>query len=261
MIRERHSLLKGLIYRFQRVLYRTINNYIIKKKVKEDEIINEEEDYFNNKFENLIEKFSKKLTELDLVSQKGTHLVFKHWKNFSENVVTNVTDLNELNDNIDKNISIINFEKLNKFDSNGNLILFYFINELIKLFKYNDNKVIRMNLTALIIDYININFSIYNEEKTQNNKDYKRFWYIINSALYLDEIKDKVSIEDLNLLCWYPNLTPKDERKLHKDLIEYKICGEWFKSNAIDKILEIITEENKAYECSKKDAIKSRSRL
>ena len=49
-------------------------------------------------------------------------------------------------------------EKINKFDSNGNLILFYFINELIKLYKYNDNKVIRMNLTSLLIDYININF-------------------------------------------------------------------------------------------------------
>ena len=57
--------------------------------------------------------------------------------------------------------------------------MFYFINELIKLYKYNENKVIRMNLTSLIIDYININYGIYNEEKTQNNKDYKRFIYII----------------------------------------------------------------------------------
>lgn len=54
-----------------------------------------------------------------------------------------------------------------------------------------------------------------------------------------DEIKDKVSVEDLNLLCWYPKLTPK---KLHEDSVENKVCGEWFKSNAIDKILEIITE-------------------
>ena len=35
-----------------------------------------------------------------------------------------------------------------------------------------------------------------------------------------DEIKDKVSVEDLNLLCWYPKLTPKDEKKLHEDLVE-----------------------------------------
>jgi hypothetical protein len=75
------------------------------------------------------------------------------------------------------------------------------------------------------------------------------------------EIKDKVSIEDLNLICWYPNLTPKDEKKLHKNLIEYRLCGEWFKSDAIDKILEIITEENKASECSKEEATQTRRRL
>jgi hypothetical protein len=76
-----------------------------------------------------------------------------------------------------------------------------------------------------------------------------------------DKIKDKVSVEDLNLLCWYPKLTPKDEKRLHKDLIEYKLCGEWFKSNAIDKILEIIIEENKASECSKEESLQTRTRL
>jgi hypothetical protein len=76
-----------------------------------------------------------------------------------------------------------------------------------------------------------------------------------------DEIKDRVSIEDLNLLFWYPNLTPKDEKKLHMDLKEYRLCGEWFKSNAIDKILEIIHEENKASECLKEEAIQSKKRL
>jgi len=76
-----------------------------------------------------------------------------------------------------------------------------------------------------------------------------------------DEIKNKVSVEDLNLVCWYPNLTSKGEKKLHKELIEYKLCGEWFKGNAIEKILKIITEENKASECSKEEAMQTRTRL
>lgn len=76
-----------------------------------------------------------------------------------------------------------------------------------------------------------------------------------------DEIKDKVSVEDISLLCWYPNLTKKDENKLHSDLKEYKLCGEWFKSNAIDTILKIITEENKVSECSKEKAIHEKYRL
>jgi hypothetical protein len=76
-----------------------------------------------------------------------------------------------------------------------------------------------------------------------------------------DDIKDKVSVEDLDLICWYPTLSPKDEKKLHKDLINFKLCGEWFRSEAIDTILKIITEENKALDCSKEDAISTKKRL
>ena len=76
-----------------------------------------------------------------------------------------------------------------------------------------------------------------------------------------DEIKDRVGIEDLILLYWYPKLTPKDEKKLHKDLIEYNICGEWFKSDAINKIVEFISEENKALDCSKEQAIQTKRKL
>lgn len=76
-----------------------------------------------------------------------------------------------------------------------------------------------------------------------------------------DEIKNKVGIEDLDLLYWYPNLTSKDEKKLHKDLKEYSLCGEWFKSNAINILLEIITDENKASICSKEEAMQTKIRL
>jgi hypothetical protein len=76
-----------------------------------------------------------------------------------------------------------------------------------------------------------------------------------------DEIKDKLGVEDFHLLCWYPNLTPKDEKKLHIDLIGFRLCGEWFRGDAIDKILEIIIEENKASDCSKEEAIETKRRL
>jgi hypothetical protein len=76
-----------------------------------------------------------------------------------------------------------------------------------------------------------------------------------------DEIREKVSVNDLDLLCWYPSLRPNDEKKIHRDLAEYKICGEWFSIKALDKIYEIIKEENKANECSKEDAIKTNRRL
>ena len=76
-----------------------------------------------------------------------------------------------------------------------------------------------------------------------------------------EEIKDKVGIDDLDLLCWYPNLTAKDEKKIHARLHEYSVCGEWFRSEAIDKILGFIVEKNQASECVKEDAVKSKRRL
>jgi hypothetical protein len=185
IIRDRHDLLRNTIYRFQRLIYRIINNYFMKKKVNEYDKINEEEDYFSNKYESLVDKYSKKLSKINLVSQNGSHLILKHWKNIADNL-TNDVDID-----IDKIMSISS-DKINKLDNNGNLLLFYFINEINKLYKYNDDKSIRINITSLLVDFININFSIYNEEQLQNDKDFKRFWYVINSQLYINEIKDKV---------------------------------------------------------------------
>ena len=110
----------------------------------------------------------------------------RHWKNFCDNITSRYDN----NMNIDT--YIITFDKINKYDTIGNHILFYFINELNKLYEYNNNKSIKMYLSSLILDFVNINYNIYNEEKIQIDKDLRRFYYVINSALYLNEIKDKV---------------------------------------------------------------------
>ena len=75
------------------------------------------------------------------------------------------------------------------------------------------------------------------------------------------EIKGKVNVDDLDLLCLFPLLTPRDEKKLHADLAEYRLCGEWFGSEALDKINAIVSEENKAAECSKTEAVQTKRRL
>jgi len=75
------------------------------------------------------------------------------------------------------------------------------------------------------------------------------------------EIKDRLGVNDFILLFWYPNLTPVDEKKLHADLSEYSLCSEWFRGDAVDKMPEFITEENKADDCSKEEAIQSKKRL
>lgn len=186
IIRDKIDSVKKIIYRFQRLLYRLINNYIIKKKVDEYEKINEEENFFSNKYEQLIEKYSKKLRNINIINSDGNHLILRHWKNLADNLQYHHTSDIEINSNT------IDYEKLQKYDKEGILLNFYFINEINKLYKYNENKQIKINITALIYDFINITFSLINEEKTKSEKDYKRFEYILNSKVFIDEIKEQI---------------------------------------------------------------------
>ena len=187
IIREKIDITKQKIYRFQRILYRITNNFIVKKKLNEFDKINEEENFFNNKYDQLIEKYGKKIKNINIVNKDGNHLILRHWKNLADNI----TFVNEKID-IDSNVNTIEYEKINKFDKEGILLNYYFINELNKLFNFNNDKQTRINLSAFIYDFINISFSLINEEKMQNDKDYKRFEYILNSKQFIDEIKDQI---------------------------------------------------------------------
>ena len=177
-----------IIYRFQRLIYRLINNSFTKKKVDEYEKINEEYNFFNNKYEQLIENYGKKLRNINIVNTEGNHLILRHWKNIADNLQYNQNN----NIDIDINTNTIDYEKISKYDNYGVLLNFYLINEINKLYKYNSNKQIKINISAFIYDFINITFSLTNEEKTQSDKDYKRFKYILNSKIFIDEIKDQI---------------------------------------------------------------------
>jgi len=186
IVRNKINTSAGIVYRFQRLLYRLINNYSIKKKLDEYEKINEAHNFFNNKYEQLIEKYGKKLRNINIVNSEGNHLILRHWKNLADNLKYNEKDSFEINTNT------IDYEKISKYDKESVLLNFYLINEINKLYKYNNNKQIKINITALIYDFINITFSLTNEEKTQSDKDYKRFEYILNSKVFIDEIKDQI---------------------------------------------------------------------
>lgn len=65
------------------------------------------------------------------------------------------------------------------------------------------------------------------------------------SCIRPTQIQNRVSAEDLEIMCWYPALKMTDEKKLHRDLVEYRLCGEWFRSESLHKLFQIVPEENK----------------
>ncbi len=74
------------------------------------------------------------------------------------------------------------------------------------------------------------------------------YYRFINRGMYSvtrpDEIKDKVSFDDLQLIYWFTNLNMADETKLHKQLrLLYGYNGEWYKYDYLDNILNIIYKD------------------
>jgi len=81
------------------------------------------------------------------------------------------------------------------------------------------------------------------------------------SCLHPQELRGKVGVNDFDLLCWFPNLRPRDEKRLHNYLVDYRIIGEWFELEALSYLPECVPDENMYNDCNKLDALKTRKRL
>lgn len=188
IVRDRITNLKRVIYEFQRVLFRLLNNY--SQTIEE----HDDADYFSNIMNSFVVNYKKKLNDVKLVGDKGEHQVFKHWKGVTRGIFAE--EIKQTKFNFEEH-KIINSEEINKIDKNGNLILFFIVKEFTKLLQYNSNKFIKASIISFILDFINTSFNLFNTERLANNIDIKRFYYLINSQTYVNEIAEKSGVKNV----------------------------------------------------------------
>lgn len=70
------------------------------------------------------------------------------------------------------------------------------------------------------------------------------------SLLKPAELKNRVDVCDLELLCWFPHMDTLEEFTLHNKFEKYRIIGEWFTPEVVDLISELITVPNMASSCA-----------
>lgn len=203
IVRTRIDNLKRVIYDFEIIMYRIVNNY--------PDIISEEDDvYFASKFNSLVTKYRKQLYDIDLMDKNGKHLVFKHWKGVVRGITPQNLDSQQINIDVNEH-KLINADIINKYDQNGNLVLYFIVVELSKLLKYNPTKATKLNIIYFIIEFINLMFDLFNEEKMMNNIDMKRFEYILKSVTYIQEVEESSGMKEIEGI--YEELRDEDEDK------------------------------------------------
>lgn len=210
-IRSRLSNLKKVIYEFQRFLFRIKNNYNVDSKNKDNLDLDKknglDEDEINI-IEVITNKYSKKLLNMNVYDNNRKHKIFKHWKAVVSQLQAD--DLSDINFNIDIDAHLLNSEDINKYDYNGNLLLFYIITEINKLINFNSNKVLKSNIINFLIEFINIMFDMFNIESRMHNQEIKRFIMSLNSSLYLLDNENLISGESVGIYQEYKDVDDKD---------------------------------------------------
>lgn len=186
IMNNRLEKIKKVIFNLKIVLSRIINGH-------NEEIV--VDDYYKEKISKFIDNYKKKFIGIKFVG-KDNNMIFKHWKA----IINGVNISNIENIKLDYDFSkqkIINCDEINKIDDSGNFLTYYVYRELKKLFDYNeDDKVLKTSISHFIVDFINIIFDIFNEEKDETNVEIKRFYYALTSS-YIQEIEEKSEVKNL----------------------------------------------------------------
>jgi len=176
--RSRIHNLKKSITDLQRFIYKIKYGYEIKEDVSKD-----------NSDNALLEKFAKKLENMKLTDKDKQNKVFKKWKIPFYNLFFQNLENKTVNLSIDS--KYLSFEDFSMYDYHGNLILFYFVQELEKLIDFNSERYIKTSITYFIIEAINHLFSLFNKEDELTNFEIQRFNYILNSYSYVHDVEEK----------------------------------------------------------------------
>lgn len=192
IIMLRHHNIKKSIRDFQRLFSRIINNYAPPKKgytknTDSKDAVIDEESFFSSKPNNIVSKYVKKLKNMEIANKSNKGRILKHWKAIVRGTLPG--SLKEIYFNYSD--TLINANTVSEYDEMGNTLLFYMVSEMKKLLEYNPNKFTKISIVTFLIDFINVSFDMFNIERLMNNKDIKRFTYVLKSNEYLRDFEDR----------------------------------------------------------------------
>jgi hypothetical protein len=231
--RERIENVRNIIYKFI-VYINTIKNILPKHS-------NQMEDSNINLID--IDNYHKKLS--GLINKTPEHKVFKQWNLIIQNIHYKRVSTKKVN--LYNKSNYINLDDVYEFDYSGNLLLFYFINEMSKLIDINKNKFVRQNLIQFITEFIDMSYNYYSNSRYEYNNELQRFECMLNSSDYYRELEEKGFGMDEFTTGIYGEYTDPDTVKSKEELKEEEELKAELDSIDIDNDIDAEDNYDNAY--------------
>jgi hypothetical protein len=170
-MRQRLNNLKLIINNVFKLITQLKNKYI-----SDDKFVN-----------SVISNYGSKIK--DLITEGTKTKAFEDIGIISDSIFFNQKDFKDAN--IDYNSEYMNINKLIRFDTSGKMLLYYFTNELTKLFELNTNKFVKENIVHFLIEVIGYLYKQYNVDDQMTVFDVRRFSYILASNRFIHDLEMK----------------------------------------------------------------------
>lgn len=191
IIRDRHNGLRKVLSDF----YRTANIIVTdsesehSRKILFNEESIEESTYYSDRIEHIINKYIKKIGSMFISEKSGKGRLMKHWKAIVAGVNINTDQLDNVN--IDFSNDLLDTKIISSYDNEGNILLYYLIEQMKNLLNYNNNKFTKINIIMFMIDFINNEYNLFNMDDLNNNKEIRRFMYVLKAHEYARDVMEK----------------------------------------------------------------------
>lgn len=148
------------------------------------------------------QKYTKNKQNREMINVKN---IFENWHTLTDNMVyKEISDINskitELenyghSDNGDNKKNIIDYGEIQNYDYSGNLLLFYFLEQLSKLLDSTKNDFVRRNIADFIIEIIKNEFEKYDEDLSDFQM--QKFKYLLGSKLFVYDYEEIITEENI----------------------------------------------------------------
>lgn len=176
--------------------------------------------YFADKVDDLIERYTNRLSKMKITNGSGKHKVFKHWKAMTRGMMIDRSKKADIYLNSTSNV--LDSYVVNRYDTESHEILHYLITEFTKMVEYNKSSFTKTSVANFLVEFIDRIFFEFNNEHLYTNSDIRRFMYLVSSPRYIREVSEK-SEGEIKKEGFYDEVVVDDQYELTEERIEENI--------------------------------------